>query len=235
MSIAENVAEIRQRIDVVAGGRPVRLVAATKMNSAERVREAIAAGVDACGENRVQELVEKNEAGAYAGAPLHFIGHLQKNKVKYVVGAADLIESVDSLPLLRLISARAEIIGVVQDVLLEVNIGAETAKSGFEPDELPAVLEILGELPSIQVRGLMAIPPISAFPGANRPYFALMRQLVIDIEAKKYDNVSMDFLSMGMSGDFEDAIIEGANMVRVGSAIFGQRDYSQITPADIGE
>lgn len=235
MSIAENVAEIKRRIAAVSGERPVRLVAASKMNSPERVREAIAAGVDACGENRVQELVEKREAGAYEGAPLHFIGHLQKNKVKYVVGAADLIESVDSLELLKLISGRAEKLGIIQDILLEVNIGGESAKSGFSPDELPLALEFLSKLPAVKARGLMAIPPISVFPGSNRPYFARMRQLVVDIEAKKYDNVNMDFLSMGMSGDFEDAIMEGANMVRVGSAIFGQRDYSFSAPADTGE
>lgn len=229
MSIAENVTAVRSRIDAAAEGRRVLLVAASKMNGAAAVREAIAAGVDACGENRVQELVEKNTQGAYAGAPLHFIGHLQKNKVKYLVGTADLIESVDSVELLRLIDARAAKLGVIQDVLLEVNIGGEAAKSGFEPSALGQVLEISGEFSSVKVRGLMAIPPVADSPGASRPYFARMRELFIDIGAKKYDNVSMDFLSMGMSGDFEDAIREGANMVRVGSAIFGPRNYGAST------
>ena len=205
------------------------LVAASKMNDAAAVREAIAAGVDACGENRVQELLEKNAQGAYAGAPLHFIGHLQKNKVKYLVGTADLIESVDSVELLRMIDARARKLGVTQDVLLEVNIGGEAAKSGFEPSALPEALEISGEFSSLKVRGLMAIPPVAEASGASRPYFARMRELFIDIGAKKYDNVSMDFLSMGMSGDFEDAIREGANVVRVGSAIFGPRNYGERT------
>ena len=209
------------------------LVAASKMNGAEAVREAIAAGVDACGENRVQELVEKNAQGAYAGAPLHFIGHLQKNKIKYLVGVADLIESVDSEELLRLIDARALKLGVTQDVLLEVNIGGEAAKSGFDPADLPAALEFCGTLSAVRVRGLMSIPPAAEIPGASRPYFAAMRELYVDIGAKKYDNVSMDFLSMGMSGDFEDAIREGANMVRVGSAIFGPRNYG--TSASTGE
>ena len=229
MSIAENVAAIRARIDAAAQGRRVLLVAASKMNDAAAVREAIAAGVDACGENRVQELLEKNAQGAYAGAPLHFIGHLQKNKVKYLVGTADLIESVDSVELLRMIDARARKLGVTQDVLLEVNIGGEAAKSGFEPSALPEALELSGEFSSLKVRGLMAIPPVAEASGASRPYFARMRELFIDIGAKKYDNVSMDFLSMGMSGDFEDAIREGANVVRVGSAIFGPRNYGERT------
>lgn len=229
MSIAENVAAIRARIDAAAQGRRVLLVAASKMNDAAAVREAIAAGVDACGENRVQELLEKNAQGAYAGAPLHFIGHLQKNKVKYLVGTVDLIESVDSVELLRMMNARARKLGVTQDVLLEVNIGGEAAKSGFEPSALPEALEISGEFSSLKVRGLMAIPPVAEASGASRPYFARMRELFIDIGAKKYDNVSMDFLSMGMSGDFEDAIREGANVVRVGSAIFGPRNYGERT------
>lgn len=224
-SIAENTAEIRRRIDVAAGGRHVLLVAATKMNDASRVREAVAAGVDACGENRVQEMLEKLDARAYEGVPLHFIGHLQKNKVKYVVGKAALIESVDSAELLTLIAVRAQRLGVTQDVLLETNIAREPSKTGLLPEELAPVLAAAGAMSAVRVRGLMAIPPVSAFPGENRPYFAEMRELFIDIGAKKYDNVSMDFLSMGMSGDFEDAIAEGANMVRVGSAIFGARNY----------
>lgn len=226
MSIAENVAAVRERINSAAGGRKVLLVAASKMNAAERVKQAVAAGVDACGENRVQELVEKNAQGAYVGAPLHFIGHLQKNKVKYLVGVADLIESVDSEELLTLIDRRAEKLGVVQDVLLEVNIGREEAKSGFAPEHAAQAVEFAAPLRHVRVRGLMAIPPAADNPEKTRPYFAAMRELFVDIGAKKYDNTSMDFLSMGMSGDFEAAIAEGANMVRVGSAIFGARDYS---------
>ena len=225
-SIAENVAAIRARIEAAAEGRKVLLVAASKMNDAERVKEAVAAGVDACGENRVQELVEKNALHAYDGAPLHFIGHLQKNKIKYLVGTADLIESVDSAELLTLIDKRAEKLGVVQDVLLEVNIGREEAKSGVAPEEVERMIAFAAPLEHLRVRGLMAIPPVAAVPDDSRPYFAAMRELFVDIGAKKYDNTSMDFLSMGMSGDFEAAIKEGANMVRVGSAIFGARNYS---------
>ena len=227
MSIAENVAAVRARIEAAAQGRRVLLVAASKMNDAGRVREAVAAGVDACGENRVQELVEKNAQGAYTGCPLHFIGHLQKNKIKYLVGVADLIESVDSAELLTLIDRRAEKLDVVQDVLLEVNIGREEAKSGLAPEDVVKTVEFAVPLAHVRVRGLMAIPPAADSPDKTRPYFAAMRELFIDIAEKKYDNTPMDFLSMGMSGDFEAAIAEGANMVRVGSAIFGARDYSR--------
>ena len=230
MTITENVALVRQRMlsaEAAAGTAPgsTLLVAATKMNDAARVREAILAGVDACGENRVQELTEKNAQGAYAGKPLHFIGHLQRNKVRQVVGVCSLIESVDSAELISLIGKRAVSLGITQDILLEVNIGGELSKSGVSPDELPALLEAAASTSGIQVRGLMAIPPISTISGQNRPFFARMRQLWVDIGSKKYNNVIMDFLSMGMSGDFEDAILEGSNMVRVGTAIFGARNY----------
>lgn len=230
MSIAENVKDVKSKIAAAAvacGRKPedILLCAATKMNDADRVREAVAAGIDICGENRVQELVEKNALGAYEGCPLHFIGHLQKNKVKQVVGAVSLIQSVDSLELLEVINRRAESLGIRQDVLLEVNIGAEEAKSGFAPEELDNVLSQIGSFGSVRVRGLMAIPPICQNPEDNRPYFSKMRQLFIDIGAKKYDNSSMDFLSMGMSADYEVAISEGANIVRVGTGIFGARDY----------
>ena len=230
MSIAENVKDVKSKIAAAAahcGREPgdILLCAATKMNDASRVREAVSAGIDICGENRVQELVEKNALGAYEGCPLHFIGHLQKNKVKQVVGAVSLIQSVDSIELLDVINRRAESLGIVQDILLEVNIGAEEAKSGFAPDELENALSQIGAFGSVRVRGLMAIPPICQNPEDNRPYFSKMRQLFIDIGAKKYDNGSMDFLSMGMSADYEVAISEGANIVRVGTGIFGARDY----------
>lgn len=231
MSITENVAAIRARVDAAAiesGRSPadIMLVAATKMNDADRVREAVAAGVDACGENRVQELLEKHGQDAYAGKPLHFIGHLQTNKVRQIVGIVDLIQSVDSEALLQKIDAQAEKHGIVQDILIEVNIGGEEAKSGVAPEALPALLEIASTYSHLRVRGLMAIPPISTEPGGNHDYFCAMHQLFIDIGAKKYDNVFMDFLSMGMSDDFEDAIRCGANMVRVGSSIFGARHYA---------
>ena len=231
MSIAENVAKVRAPIAqaALAAGRDpqeVLLVAATKMNDASRVREAIAAGVDICGENRVQEMLEKNAQGAYAGAPLHFIGHLQKNKVKQVVGLAQLIHGVDSLALLEVISREAQKKSLRQEVLLEVNVGGEASKSGFAPEEIPAALEAAAGFEGIFVRGLMAIPPICQSPDENRPFFLVMRKLFVDNGRKKYDNVFMDFLSMGMSGDFTEAVACGANMVRVGTAIFGARNYN---------
>ena len=230
MSIAENVRAIRAEIREAArkAGRDekeILLIAATKMNDAGRVQQAIAAGVDICGENRVQEMLEKNAAGAYEGAPLHFIGHLQKNKVKHVVGLAQLIHGVDSIALLSVIDRCAASKGLVQDVLLEVNIGGEESKSGFSPDELAAALASAAEFKSVRVRGLMTIPPICQNSAEIMVYFDRMRQLFVDNGGKKYDNVRMDFLSMGMSADYKEAIACGANMVRVGTAIFGQRIY----------
>ena len=230
MSISENVASVKNRIEKAAraaGRSPdeIVLVAATKTNSVEKVAEAIRAGITVCGENRVQELLEKNAQNAYAGSALHFIGHLQKNKVRQIVGVCELIQSVDSLELLEMIDRQAELSGIRQEVLLEINIGGETSKSGMRETELPHILEKAGSFPSVFIRGLMAIPPLSNSEGELRADFARMRQLYVDNSAKKYDNISMDFLSMGMSGDFAAAIAEGSNMVRVGSAIFGERVY----------
>ena len=232
MSIADNVARIRAEMAAAAraaGKDPaaITLVAASKMNDAARVREAIAAGVDVCGENRVQEMLEKQAQGAYEGAPLHFIGHLQKNKVKQVVGLASLIHGVDSLALLEVIDRCAEKRGMTQEVLLEVNIGAEESKSGFAPEEIPAALSSAAAFSHIRVRGLMCIPPAGRSEEENRLFFTKMNKLFVDNSGKKYDNVSMDFLSMGMSADFACAIACGSNMVRVGSAIFGPRPYQK--------
>ena len=233
MSIAENVAAIRAKIEAAAiscGRDPkeIKLCAATKMNDANAVRQAIAAGVDLCGENRVQELVQKQKENAYEGAPVHFIGHLQTNKVKQVVGKVDVIQSVDRINLLDAIQKEAAKQGIVQDILLEVNIGDEASKSGFKASEVLPLLEQIGEFPNIFVRGLMAIPPISENFGDNRKFFQEMLQLSVDIRAKKYDNVSVDCLSMGMSDDFEDAIFCGSTMIRIGTAIFGARDYAKL-------
>ena len=234
MSISENLALAKRNIALAAerAGRraeDIYLVGATKMNDASRVREAIAAGLAICGENRVQELVQKSAEHAYDGAPLHFIGHLQKNKVRHVVGAASLIHSADSLELIDCIGRTAAERGIVQDILLEVNIGAEAAKSGFTAEDIPAALAHASKIKGIFVRGLMAIPPICVDGEENRPYFKLMNQLFVDNSEKKYDNVSMDFLSMGMSGDYMTAIDCGANMIRLGTAIFGARNYGKAT------
>ena len=229
MTIAENVAIVRENMAraALAAGRDPReilLLAASKMNDADRVRQAIRAGVDCCGENRVQELLEKQAQGAYEGAPLHFIGHLQKNKVKQVLGLVSLIHGADSRELLETVSRLAAARGLTQDLLLEVNIAGEASKSGFSPEEIPEALAFAAELPALRVRGLMAIPPICASPEENRPFFLRMQKLFIDNGEKKYDNIRMDFLSMGMSGDYTEAIACGANLIRVGSGIFGPRN-----------
>ena len=231
MSIAQNVATIRQQIAeaaLAAGRNPddIKLCAATKMNDADNVRQAIAAGVNCCGENRVQELVKKYEEGAYIGAPLHFIGHLQTNKVRQVVGKADLIQSVDSERLLAAIDREAARQGLCQNILLQINIGNEQSKSGFSVQELYNILPLLGQYDSICVQGLMCIPPICQNSTEIRKFFQKMYNLSVDITAKTYDNVSGKILSMGMSGDFCDAIACGSTMIRVGTAIFGARDYS---------
>ena len=233
MSIAENVAAIRRQMEeaAIAAGRDpkeILLCAATKMNDAEAVREAIRAGVDCCGENRVQELTAKLAENAYQGAPVHFIGHLQTNKVKQVVGKVDLIQSVDSLRLLQAINAEAAKQGIVQNNLLEVNIGAEESKSGFAADDILPLLDKIGEYPNVCVNGLMAIPPISQKNGDNRKFFQKMCNISVDIIRKKYDNVRVDCMSMGMSDDYQDAIACGSTMIRVGTAIFGARDYAKL-------
>lgn len=230
MNIAENIRIIRAEIEsaaVSAGRDPskILLLAATKMNDADRVQQAIRAGVDICGENRVQEMLEKNAQGAYTGCPLHFIGHLQKNKVRQVLGLAELIHGVHNLELLEVIQKEAKKRGIVQDVLLEVNIAGEASKSGFEPEKISNALLFASAFDSVRVRGLMAIPPICENSEENRPYFARMEQLFVDNSGKKYDNVRMDFLSMGMSGDYREAVAFGANILRLGSAIFGPRVY----------
>ena len=230
MSIAENIARIRENMAAAAreaGREPgeITLVGASKMNDADACRQAIAAGIDALGENRVQEMVQKLEQHAYDGAPLHFIGHLQRNKVNKVVGHVALIQSVGSAELLEAVGKAAAARDLVQDVLLEVNIGREAAKSGFLPEELFAGAEAALENPHVRVRGLMTIPPADADRDTNMRYFEQVRTLYVDINEKLFHN-ELEYLSMGMSGDYADAIRGGATMVRVGSAIFGARDYS---------
>ena len=230
--IQENVAVIRERMAqaAAAAGRDpkeILLCAATKMNDADAVRQAVAAGVDCCGENRVQELMQKLPQGAYTGVPVHFIGHLQTNKVRQVVGAVDLIQSVDRLELLECIQKEAAKKGLVQDILLEVNVGHEESKSGFTVEEARRMASEMGKYGNVRLKGLMAIPPISQKPGDNCRYFAEMRNLFVDISGKTYDNVSMECLSMGMSDDYADAIAEGSTMIRVGTAIFGPRNYQK--------
>jgi len=232
MSIAENIAAIREKMAAaaLAAGRDpkdILLCAATKMNDAAAVREAIAAGVDLCGENRVQELTAKLADNAYEGVPVHFIGHLQTNKVRQVVGKVELIQSVDSLRLLEAIQNEAARQGILQDILLEINIGGEESKSGFAACEVAPLVDRFSDFPNICLRGLMAIPPICTTPGKNDKFFQEMYNLSVDITAKNSDNVCVDILSMGMSDDFADAIRCGSTMIRVGTAIFGPRNYAK--------
>lgn len=228
--LAQRTAQVRCRMDEacrVAGRDPasVQLCAASKTKTSDTVRAAWNIGIDVFGENRVQELVEKRAAGAYGSTPLHFIGHLQTNKVRQVVGAADLIESVDSEHLLLAVQKEAARQNIVQPVLLQVNIGGEASKGGVAPDGLMALLEQADGMENILVKGLMCIPPKETEPAAQRRWFAAMRSLFDEAAAHSWQKARMEILSMGMSGDFEVAIQEGATLVRVGTAIFGPRVY----------
>ena len=229
MSIQEHIHQVTANIAAAAraAGRDpaeITLCAATKVQTDETIREAIAAGITVCGENRVQELTAHLAAGAYQGAQVHFIGHLQTNKVKQVVGKVALIHSVDSEHLMRAIETQAAKLNLVQDILLEVNIAGEESKGGCTPEQAAELARLARSLEHVRLRGLMAIPPISPEPGANRPYFAAMRDLLAGIRQDPGASPEeLSCLSMGMSGDYQDAIAEGATLVRVGTALFGPR------------
>lgn len=229
MGLAENIARVRADMETAAraAGRDpasVTLLAATKTQSSDTIRAAIAAGITLCGENRVQELTAHLADNAYEGAQIHFIGHLQTNKVKYVVGRVTLIHSVSSEKLLRAIAAQADKAGVVQDILLEINLAGEASKSGFPPAEAFDAARLAAQLKGVHLRGLMCIPPISTHPGENLHFFEALRQLAVDIRREIGDNkIDMDVLSMGMSGDYRDAVAAGSTCIRVGSALFGPR------------
>ena len=224
--MAEAVAKIRETMTAAAkaAGRDpaeVRLCAACKTRTVEEVRYSADLPIDLFGENHVQELVEKTDANAYNGKPGHFIGHLQTNKVNKVVGRAALIQSVDSTRLLDKIDAAAARLGLVQDIL------EEASKSGVDADSLFPLLEAAAAREHIRLRGLMAIPPADADDTETRRFFAQMRELLARADARHYDRAQMDILSMGMSHDYAAAIAEGATIVRVGTAIYGARDYSK--------
>ena len=205
----------------------VQLCAACKTRTADTVAASAALAIDVFGENHVQELCANFDAGAYCGKPSHFIGHLQTNKIKKVLGRASLIQSVDSEHLLTAIEKEAAKAGIVQDVLLEVNIGGEASKSGVSPEQLWPLLDAAAAEEHIRVKGLMAIPPVNDDDAQNRRYLAEVYRLFVQAGERGYANVKMETLSMGMSGDFENAIREGATLVRIGTAIYGERDYSK--------
>jgi pyridoxal phosphate enzyme (YggS family) len=227
-SIGENLQLVFERIRHATqqSGRPdgsVRLVAATKSVGLDQIREGITAGLTILGENRLQEALPKIEA--LRGDPIqwHFIGHLQRRKVRSVVGVFDLIQSVDSVELAEEIDRRAQEAGLTQAVLLEVNLEGEATKAGFLPDELDGALPSLGALPHVAVKGLMAIPPPTSDPEQARPYFRRLRELALRLSRQPISTISLQELSMGMSNDYHVAVEEGATMVRVGTAIFGAR------------
>ena len=223
--ICEKISQAAQSVGKTADD--ITFLAATKTVDAPTINHAISLGLRYIGENRVQELLSKYDDYDLEHASLQFIGHLQSNKVRQIVGKVDLIQSVDSVKLATEISRCSIKQGVSTDILLEVNIGREENKSGVMPELLPELIDQVKVLPAIKVRGLMAIPPICENPQENCKYFDNMRKLFLDIGGKNIDNISMDILSMGMSDDYEEAIRCGANMIRVGSALFGARNYLQ--------
>lgn len=201
----------------------VRLVAATKTVAIPQIAEGVQAGLFFLGENRVQEALTKIPAFTHGSVQWHFIGQLQRRKVRSVIGVFDLIHSVDSLELAQEIDRRAGDAGHRQDVLLEINVGNEPTKAGFRPDDVREVVSEMAHLSHIRIKGLMAIPPPTSDPASARPYFRKLAELAKMIDAQQLPSVKMDELSMGMSNDYEVAIEEGATLVRVGSAIFGAR------------
>ena len=224
-----NVRETFERISAAAekAGRDpseIRLMAVTKTVAPEKINEAIKSGCDLLGENRVQELLEKYESYDKS-AEIHFIGRLQTNKVKYIVDKVTMIESVDSIKLAEEIEKRCSKIGKIMDILLEVNIAGEESKGGFSPEEIPSVSEKIRDFPHLRLRGLMTIGRFGAEIEETRQYFEKMRHLLVDIKTKNIDNIYINILSMGMSGDYELAVSEGATIVRVGRGLFGERKY----------
>ncbi len=222
--ICEDIAAAAQSVGKTADD--ITFLAATKTVDAPLINHAISLGLSYIGENRVQELLSKYDDYDLEHASLQFIGHLQTNKVRQIVGKVDLIQSVDSVKLASEISRCSSKLGITTDILVEVNIGREANKSGVMPEQLDELLAQLSGIEAIRVKGLMAIPPICDFAQENRKFFDNMRNIFLDIRSKNIDNISMDILSMGMSDDYTEAIKCGANMVRIGSALFGARDYT---------
>ena len=227
--LSERLAQVRANIARAAaqcGRSPeeITLVAATKTQTDDTIRQAIAEGITVCGENRVQEFTAHLAAGAYQGARVHFIGHLQTNKVKYIVGHVELIHSVSSEKLLLAIDRQAEKLGRVQDILLEINLAGEASKSGFSLQQALPAAQLAAGLAHVRLRGLMCIPPPAARPGENLPFFANLAQLAVDIRNEMGDNrADVVYLSMGMSDDYQDAVSAGTTHVRLGTALFGPR------------
>ena len=225
--VRENMEDVKERIRVACGraGRPqsdVTLIAVSKTKPLELVREAYEAGARDFGENKVQDLLDRIDA-LPSDIRRHMIGHLQRNKVKYIIGKVAMIHSVDSLRLAEEISRESVKHQVDTDILIEVNVAGEESKFGVSVEEAPQLVEEISRMPAVHVRGLMTIAPFVENAEENRQYFRKLKQLSVDIERKNIDNVNMTALSMGMTGDYSVAIEEGATCVRVGTGIFGER------------
>ena len=227
--IKENIENVERKIQAACdrSGRKredVLLLAVSKTIDVPRIKEAVECGLTSLGENKVQEIMDKYEPMG-EGVKWHLIGHLQTNKVKYIIDKVELIHSVDSLKLAEEISKRAKAKGITANILLEINAAGEESKFGLKPEECEEAVREISILDNIKIRGLMTVAPNVENPEENRIYFKQMKQLLVDINVKKIDNVNMDVLSMGMTGDYEVAIEEGATIVRVGTGIFGARVY----------
>ena len=227
--IKENIENVERKIQAACdrSGRKredVLLLAVSKTIDVPRIKEAVECGLTSLGENKVQEIMDKYEPMG-EGVKWHLIGHLQTNKVKYIIDKVELIHSVDSLKLAEEISKRAKAKGITANILLEINAASEESKFGLKPEECEEAVREISILDNIKIRGLMTVAPNVENPEENRIYFKQMKQLLVDINAKKIDTVNMDVLSMGMTGDYEVAIEEGATIVRVGTGIFGARVY----------
>ena len=230
MSVCENYKEVEKRVEEACkrAGRKreeVTLIAVSKTKPVSMIEELLPLNVRDFGENKAQEMKEKHDA-LPDDIKWHFIGHLQTNKVKYVVGRATLIHSVDSLHLAEAIEKESEKKNLVSDILIEVNVACEESKFGLKTDEVEKLVRDVAKLPHLRVKGLMTIAPFVENAEENRNIFRELKALSVDIAAKNIDNISMDILSMGMTGDYEVAVEEGATLVRVGTGIFGERNYS---------
>ena len=222
--INERIAEAAQKVG--KSREDITFLAATKTVEPEVINHAISLGLDHIGENKVQELLSKYDSYNLEKCSLQFIGHLQTNKVRQIVDKVDLIQSVDSVKLANEIAKQSLKLNKITDILVEVNIGREENKSGVYPENLEELLNEISKIDGISVKGLMTIPPICDNKHKISKYFNNMHNIFIDISQKKLDNISMTILSMGMSADYYEAILEGANMVRIGSSLFGARNYT---------
>lgn len=229
MSITENLSMVENKIAAACkrAGRErdeVKLIAVSKTQPVEAIREAIEYGINSFGENRVQELREKTEI-IKDNLDWHLIGHLQTNKVKYVVGKVSLIHSLENIKLAEALDKEAAKLGITVDVLAEINVAKEASKFGVNPEDAENFIREVSKFPNINIKGLMTVAPYTDISEENRKYFRQLKKIMVDLNSKNIHNVNMNVLSMGMTGDYEVAIEEGATLVRVGTGIFGSRNY----------